>query len=392
MIDSILPFVLAHALLGYGLAYLPPASPLRRLSLLLITLCCLTSVQSTFSQRVPGLIGNEYIIGFILHASNFLNIARLSPPPHAAAKLRLRWVLNQLFDARWGAKYIPPFDVKNPNAVPSKRAFLLIRSSESACLLLFLYVVQQYPLNIVPQDFSDVSDGILHRLHSITIREAVIRVYTYMTSTIVPYCTLRLAHSLASIVAIFSGDVPARWPPLFGSLGDAYTVRRFYANFWHQLMRKGFTSNAGFLVTHVLGLSARTPIARYLTLFVSFIIVAVLHILASPAPFRCSIWPQVRYYGSIACAIVVEDAVMALALKVRQHFLRKEPKGVLEVRPKEGNPGVLDNGDGVEQRGLNSTPIDLFPARNWRMVGYVWVALFDMWATSKLVYAAAACR
>ena len=83
---------------------------------------------------------------------------------------------------------------------------------------------------------------------------------------------------------------------------------------------------------------------------------------------------------------------MALAFKVRQHFRRKEPKGVLEVRPKEGNPGVLDNGDGVEQRGLNSTPIDLFHARKWRLVGYVWVALFDMWATSKLVYAAAACR
>ena len=78
MIDSILPFVLAHALLGYGLAYLSPASPLRLLSLLLITLCCLTSVQSTFSQRVPGLIGNEYIIGFILHASNFLVIELLS--------------------------------------------------------------------------------------------------------------------------------------------------------------------------------------------------------------------------------------------------------------------------------------------------------------------------
>ena len=80
MIDSILPFVLAHCLLGYGLAYIPSSSYLRLVFLVLITLCCLISVQSTFSQWIPGLIGNEYIIGFILHASNFLVIELLCPP------------------------------------------------------------------------------------------------------------------------------------------------------------------------------------------------------------------------------------------------------------------------------------------------------------------------
>ena len=142
---------------------------------------------------------------------------------------RLRWAFNQLFDARWGAKYVPPFDAKHPQAIPSKRAFLLVRSRELACLLLSLYVIQKYPLNIRAEDFSNVPNGFLHRLRSMTMREAVIRVYIYLISTGIPYCTLRLIHSLASIVAVSTSDIPASWPPLFGSLSDAYTVRRFYA-------------------------------------------------------------------------------------------------------------------------------------------------------------------
>ena len=157
-------------------------------------------------------------------------------------------------------------------------------------------------------------------------------------------------------------------------------------------MRKGFTSNAKFLVTRVLGLPARTPIARYLILFVSFVLVAFLHIFASLSPFRCSVWPQVRYYGSTACAIVVEDTVITLAWRVRQQFRRKGAKDVLEAWKREGESSAANAGSNVEQKCSKSLVVDDSPAKRWRMVGYVWVALFDLWATSKLVYASAICR
>ena len=72
MLNSIIPFFAAHALLGYGLACLDPVSRLRPFILCLIIACCLTSVRSSFAQRIPGMIGNDYVIGFVLHASNFL--------------------------------------------------------------------------------------------------------------------------------------------------------------------------------------------------------------------------------------------------------------------------------------------------------------------------------
>ena len=248
MIDSILPFIAAHFLLGYGLACLPSASTSLRGSILcLIIVCCFVSVRSSVSQWVPGLIGNDYVIGFILHASNFLVwsrspsqfqsvinyllqlIARLSPPEQALAWHRVKWTANQLFDARWNARYIPLFDSKDPNRIPSRYDFIVRRSVESICLCAIIWILHHYRLNILPQDFFDVPDGFLRRLSSVDGREITIRIYVYFTALFVPYCTLRLAHSLSSVLAVLCGDTPARWRPLFGNIGEAYTVRRFYA-------------------------------------------------------------------------------------------------------------------------------------------------------------------
>ena len=30
-------------------------------------------------------------------------------------------------------------------------------------------------------------------------------------------------------------DRPEEWPPLFGSISEAYTLRRFWGVFWHKL-------------------------------------------------------------------------------------------------------------------------------------------------------------
>lgn len=106
-------------------------------------------------------------------------------------------------------------------------AFLLHRGIETGCLFGIIWLIEHYQLNITPQDF-EVPSGFLHCITTVSAREMIIRVYIYLTAVAVPYCTLTLAHNLAAILTIFCGDVPAKWPPLFGSIGDAYTVRRFW--------------------------------------------------------------------------------------------------------------------------------------------------------------------
>ena len=229
MIDSILPFALAHLALGYGMAYTQPSSSQRPLLALLIGACCLISVRSTTSNRVPGQVGNEYVIGFMLHASHFLCLAKLHPPAHSTSSTRRSWAINQVFHGRWGIVYIPPFSKKNCAYVPPRLELFIYRLWDFVWTAGLIYILQTYRLNVDEDDFFGVPNGFIHRLSDVTLREYIIRVYMFILGYTIPYCSLRAAHSLLSCLALACGDTPNRWPPLFGSLAEAYTVRRWYS-------------------------------------------------------------------------------------------------------------------------------------------------------------------
>ncbi|KAI8949634.1 membrane bound O-acyl transferase family-domain-containing protein [Xylaria longipes] len=51
------------------------------------------------------------------------------------------------------------------------------------------------------------------------------------------YVILVTFHDIFAIifVSLLRWDSPEEWPPLFGSVGEAYTLRRFWGVFWHRL-------------------------------------------------------------------------------------------------------------------------------------------------------------
>ena len=231
MIDSISPFVFAHVLAAYGLTYTNPVSKQRYLLAGLIFACCLISAHSTPSKHIPGLVGREYVIGFAFQASYYLWLAKLTPPFNSLSRGRFlnSWTINQLFTARWGVKHIPPFDKRKPSAVPSRSAFLISRACDCLFTATAIYFYYRYRLNILIDDYLDVPDGFLGRLSSLTPREVVIRIYVTIGGQLVPYCSLRCIYGLVSFFAVAVSDSPSRWPPLFGSIREAYSVRRYYA-------------------------------------------------------------------------------------------------------------------------------------------------------------------
>lgn len=266
-VDSILPFFLAHVVSAIALAYFPPSSIARPLTLLVVVGCCLVSVRSGISKAVPGSVGGEYVIGFIFHASHFLCLARLSPTAKSTAHERWAWSANQLFEARWGIspEILPSWSKRGTTAapsvteyqdtvslksasrgrkktssstdaqqsgidtVPSKGAFLARRTLDLVWTIFIVWFLKANKLLIYPDDITSVPDGFLHRLADVTSREAFIRFYFTLLGLVVPYCTLRAGHSFAGCLAVLCGDLPERWPPLFGDIEDAYTLRRFYA-------------------------------------------------------------------------------------------------------------------------------------------------------------------
>ncbi|MCJ1284029.1 hypothetical protein MMC26_003360 [Xylographa opegraphella] len=390
MVDSILPFVGAHVLLAIGLGYTHPSSAVRPLILLLIIACCLTSVRSTVSKSIPGEIGGEYVIGFIFHASHFLCLAKLSPPLKSTERERWTWSTNQLFEARWGIspKILPSWPKRSKDdtssgvtdrqdipvgkstdktteaspslasLIPSRREFLFKRTWDLVWTVSIIWLLKGNKLLIFPDDITSVPDGFLRRLADVTPREAFIRIYFTFLGWVLPYCTLRAGHSLTGCLSVLCGDSPERWPPLFGSIGEAYTVRRFYAFFWHHLMRKAFTSHAVFVVNKVLHLPRNNPASRYLIIILTFLISAGLHVAAGIAPVRCAIYAQTRYYFSIAAVIMLEDAVI---------WLCKSWSSAHVLRPDD-------------------------PRRTlWRLLGYSWVAFFHVWSISKFIFGSFSC-
>ena len=260
-VDSILPFFGAHVMLAIGLGFTQPSSTVRPLLLLLIIACCFTSVRSTVSKSIPGEVGGEYVIGFIFHASHFLCLAKLSPPLKSTERERWIWSTNQLFEARWGVspKILPSWpkrskatvpsvaadgqdipgvksfdqitkaDPSSTIIIPSRRAFLLKRTWDLAWTVSIIWLLERNTLLVFPDDITSVPDGFLRRLADVTPREAFIRTYFTLLGYVVPYCTLRAGHSLTGCLSVLCGDSPEGWPPLFGSIGEAYTVRRFFA-------------------------------------------------------------------------------------------------------------------------------------------------------------------
>ncbi|KAL9120416.1 MAG: hypothetical protein Q9187_003026 [Circinaria calcarea] len=280
-----------------------------------------------------------------------------------------------------------------------------------------IYLFETYTPELYIEDFTEVSNGYLHRLSSVTLREITIRTYLAVASMSIPYLTLRAAHNTAGFLAVVCGDSPAGWRPLYGGIKEAYTMRRFYGNFWHSLMRKAFTVHAFVILNNVLGLPRSSRFSRPLIIIATFMISALLHIAAAPdVPLRCSVMPQMRYYLSVATAIFAEDQIIRLYMLATS----KKSEGSNGTRPLEGDTvkslssaktttALRSNGSMAKlrtsKRTQPSSTDEILESRElaeqnrvedsiglkWRIVGYCWVAAFCVWASSKLVYSTQQC-
>ncbi|KHO00256.1 TRI7-like toxin biosynthesis protein [Metarhizium album ARSEF 1941] len=82
-----------------------------------------------------------------------------------------------------------------------------------------------------------------------------------------------------SLVAVSSGASPPEdWPPLFGSMWTAFTLRNFWGKFWHQMLRWPLTSWANYLARDLLRLPRPSLTERYLNTLLVFLLSGLLHV------------------------------------------------------------------------------------------------------------------
>ena len=156
-------------------------------------------------------------------------------PGRSSLADRLHFGFSSAFNPRmigtpWEVKGVPPFSAKDNTFVPTRAQFLL-----QTCLrLLTVYLVLDlltawgdpdknpvtYSLDLVP---------FFRRLGEVTVEQLVIRLITTIALWTSIYCIMTILYSVVSLIAVLSGASEARsWPPVYGSLSNAYTIRRFW--------------------------------------------------------------------------------------------------------------------------------------------------------------------
>ncbi|KAI2707625.1 hypothetical protein CBS147332_6683 [Penicillium roqueforti] len=141
-----------------------------------------------------------------------------------------------------------------------------------------------------------------------------------------------LAYRVLSIFFVVIGlDSPADWPPAFGSMADAFTLRNFWGKFWHQFMRQPFTSISNFIARDVLHLTRSSMLERYTNIFIVFLISAMFHVMVDilqSVPMERS--GSMPFYLSFVFGIMLEDGVQNIWKRVQA------PENWQEVKQSSG--------------------------------------------------------
>lgn len=185
-------------------------------------------------------------------------------------------------------------------------------------------------------------------------REWIIRLWHMIDEHVSELFWLTAYHDAFAI--FFSGvlglDSLEEWPPIFGSITHAATMRGFWAHFWHRLIYQSFSYHAGILCTRVARLRDRTAV-RYASNLTVFLMSGLMHAFVDwRRGAKCALQTNMWYWSIQPLAFVLEDAVQY----VWTRFVRPKP--------------VTKTGQ-VILRGIE------------RCVGYAWVLVWLSWSYPK---------
>ena len=125
---------------------------------------------------------------------------------------------------------VPVFSSKQPDSIPSRPAFLrwtFIKIIACYIVLDMLGLGADAETNM--KKFSARHIPLFSRLSEVSAEEFAIRVFSTLATGICIYCSQEGLQSLLALAAVGVGISDVRsWRPRFGSLHDAYTVRRFW--------------------------------------------------------------------------------------------------------------------------------------------------------------------
>lgn len=150
-------------------------------------------------------------------------------------RARLMFGLNTTVSQRhartpYEVKNVPYFSSTNPQFVPSRRKF--IQDSLTKILVCF-FIIDVVGLRGPPENASELIGPnkipVLSRLTEISGGDILIRFTTTSVFWLTIFCMFRMLYGLLAVVTVSLGWYDVQdWRPPFGSLSEAWSVRRFW--------------------------------------------------------------------------------------------------------------------------------------------------------------------
>ena len=166
------------------------------------------------------------------NAAHQANISAKSKPT-VRRRLQFGWSISlqsRFPRTRWPVKNIPPFSYKDPSYVPSRASF----TARNTLKCLFYIAIVRAVTRVGdpaenPIQFDSDRISLISRLNSVSETELSTRFGAVLGYFALHYFVVDLLYSLLGTltVALRISSVED-WPPVFGSMSDAWSIRQFW--------------------------------------------------------------------------------------------------------------------------------------------------------------------
>lgn len=206
----------------------------------------------------------------------------------------------------------------NPSKGSQRRLFLLKRLASAVIILLldrFYTVTYSALFQLSYADFDHSKQSYLGRMSDVTARETVIRSWIVLHFVWSSWAMFTAAHNILAFAHVAIGvDEPEDWPRRYGSILEAYSIRRFWGRFWHHLVQRSYRAYGSLLSQKILRLPPGSFADRICVNFSVFFISGIVHaFITVQLGFKCGYWEDLAFFIMCYAALLVEGGVQRVA-------------------------------------------------------------------------------
>ena len=195
----------------------------------------------------------------------------------------------------------------------SERRTFLLKRLTSAATIWFLnhaYTIS-YPLllHLSYADFHPSKQIFLRRIRLVTARETALRSWLVFHFVWSSWSIFTATHDLLAFAHVAIGiDEPEDWPRLYGSVFEAYTMRRFWGKFWHRLVQRSYGAHGSVISRKILRLPPGSVTDRICVSFSIFLTSGVVHaFITVQHGFKCGYWEDLGFFMMSYAALLGEE-------------------------------------------------------------------------------------